>query len=189
MKENQLNNRTLMISRVIHTSPVNVYRAWTEPDLLKQWFAPKPWTTPEAHLDVRAGGGNLIVMRSPEGVDFPNRGQYLEVIPNQKLVFTDAYTGDWQPSERPYMTVVLSFEPDGINTKYSAAVQHWSETDREDHEKRGFYEGWGICADQLIALVENLPETKRMDGLLLQLAAPARRAIVRSGVTTLEDLA
>ena len=67
-------------------------RAWTEPALLKQWFAPLPWTTPHAELDVRPGGANLIVMRGPDGTIFPTAGVYLEVVQNERLVFTDAYT-------------------------------------------------------------------------------------------------
>ena len=49
-----------------------------------------------AELDVRPGGANFIVMRMPDGMEMPNRGVYLE-IPNQKLVFTDAYVKAWEP--------------------------------------------------------------------------------------------
>ena len=61
------------------------------PTLLKQWFAPLPYTTPVAELDVRPGGSAFIVMRGPDGKDLPNRGVYLEVVPNERLVSTDAY--------------------------------------------------------------------------------------------------
>ena len=54
-----------------------------------QSFAPLPWTTPRAELDVRPGGANMIVMRNPEGEEFPNHGVYLEVVRNKRLVFTD----------------------------------------------------------------------------------------------------
>ena len=83
------------------------------PELLKQWFAPLPYTTPHAELDVRPGGSSLIVMRGPDGNEFPNRGVYLEVVPNERLVFTDAFTKAWEPSEKPFMTVVLTFEDVG----------------------------------------------------------------------------
>src|SRR4051812_26641863 len=104
-------DRELKLTRLIDAPREAVYRAWTDPELLKQWFAPLPWTTPEAKLELRAGGANLIVMRSPEGQDMPNAGSYLEVVPNEKLVFTDAYQGAWTPREgKPFMTVVLTFE-------------------------------------------------------------------------------
>jgi uncharacterized protein YndB with AHSA1/START domain len=150
--ETNATNRELVISRIIDAPREKVYRAWTEPELLKQWFAPKPWTTPVAELDVRAGGSNLFVMRSPEGADFPNRGVYLEVVKNERLVFTDAYVKAWEPSEKPFMTVIVTFEDVGGKTKYTARVLHWTVADREAHEKMGFHQGWGQCADQLAAV-------------------------------------
>ena len=54
---------------------------------------------------MRPGGANLVVMRGPDGNDMPNRGVYLEVVKNERLVFTDAYTKAWEPSRKPFMTV------------------------------------------------------------------------------------
>jgi uncharacterized protein YndB with AHSA1/START domain len=149
-------NHELSITRLIDASRAKVYRCWSEPELLKQWFAPAPYTTPVAELDLRPGGGNTIVMRSPEGEDMPNRGQYLEVVPNERIVFTDAYTGDWQPGAKPFMTVILTFEDEGGKTRYTARVRHWSAEDKAAHEKMGFETGWGICADQLAALAKTI---------------------------------
>lgn len=146
--------RHLVLTRTIDATPDKVYKAWTDPELLKQWFAPLPWTTPEAHLDVRVGGASRIVMRSPEGLDIPNPGTFLEVVENERLVFTDAYTGDWEPSEEPFLTVILTFEDRGGKTQYTARVRHWTVADREKHEQMGFHEGWTQCAEQLAALVE-----------------------------------
>jgi len=102
--------RELILTRIIDAPRDKVFRAWTEPELLKQWFAPLPWTTSKAETDTRAGGASLIVMRSPEGNEFPSRGVYLEVVQNERLVFTDAFTKDWEPSEKPFMTLILTFE-------------------------------------------------------------------------------
>jgi uncharacterized protein YndB with AHSA1/START domain len=148
-------DRDLVITRVIDAPREKVFKAWTDPELLKQWFAPLPYTTPIAELDVRPGGANLIVMRDPQGNDLPNRGVYLEVVKNERLVFTNAYTKAWEPSEKPFMTVVLTFENESGKTKYTALVRHWTVADRETHEKMGFYQGWGQCADQLEALVRS----------------------------------
>ena len=95
-------------------------------------------------------------MRGPDGQDMPNRGIYLEVVPNERLVFTDAFTEAWQPSAKPFMTVILTFEPQGAKTLYTARVRHWTVEDREAHEKMGFHQGWGICTDQLAALAATL---------------------------------
>jgi uncharacterized protein YndB with AHSA1/START domain len=149
-------DRELMLTRLIDAPREKLYRAWTEPALLKQWFAPLPWTTPHAELDVRPGGTSTVTMRSPDGNDMPCPGVYLEVVPNQRLVFTDAYTSAWQPSQKPFMTVILTFEDEGARTRYTARVRHWTVADRETHEKIGFHAGWGQCADQLTALVAML---------------------------------
>ena len=149
-------DRELTLTRLIDAPPQNVYRAWTDPALLTQWFAPLPWTTPSAELDVRPGGSSLVVMRSPEGNEFPNHGVYLEVVENRRLVFTDAFVTAWEPSAKPFMTVILTFEDEGGKTRYTARVRHWTVEDREAHEKMGFHQGWGLCADQLAALVARL---------------------------------
>jgi len=145
-------DRDLVLTRIIDAPPEKLFRAWTEPELLKQWFAPLPYNTPVAELDVRPGGAILVVMRGPDGIDMPNRGVYLEVVKNERLVSTDAYTRAWEPSPKPFMTLILTFERQGTKTKYTARVRHWTVADREAHEKMGFHEGWGICADQLAAL-------------------------------------
>lgn len=146
-------DRELIISRIIDAPPERVFKAWTDPELLKQWFAPLPYTTPVAELDVRPGGANLIVMRGPDGNDLPNRGVYLEVVKNEWLVFANAYAKAWEPSEKPFVTVIVTFESEGGKTKYTARVLHWTVADREAHEEMGFHQGWGQCADQLAALV------------------------------------
>ncbi|KFL26717.1 polyketide cyclase [Devosia sp. 17-2-E-8] len=147
-------NRELVLTRLIDAPRERVFAAWTQPDLLKQWFAPRPWSTPVAELDVRTGGWNYVVMRDQDGNDYPNRGMYLEVVPNEKIVFTDAYTGDWQPSDKPFFTAVLTFEDEGGKTRYTARARHWTVEDRQMHEKMGFHEGWGMCADQLEELLK-----------------------------------
>ncbi len=150
-------SRELMLERIIDAPREKLYRCWTEPELLMQWFAPRPWTTPRAELDVRPGGSNLIVMRGPDGTEFPNRGIYLETVENEKLVFTDAFVDAWTPSEKPFMTAIITFEDMGAGrTKYTARALHWNEEDRKTHEEMGFHEGWGQCADQLAALAKTI---------------------------------
>jgi uncharacterized protein YndB with AHSA1/START domain len=149
-------DRELVLTRLIDAPREKLYRAWTDPTLLKQWFAPKPWTTPVVELDVRPGGSVLFVMRSPEGQDMPNHGTYLEVVPNERLVSTDAFTRAWEPSGKPFMLLIVTFEDEGGKTRYTARVRHWTVEDKEAHEKMGFHEGWGLCADQLTALVAKI---------------------------------
>jgi uncharacterized protein YndB with AHSA1/START domain len=148
--------RDLILTRMIDAPPEKVFRAWTEPELVKQWFAPLPWTISAVETDLRAGGSSLVTMRSPEGAEFPNRSVYLEVVKNKRLVVTDAYVRAWEPSEKPFMTAIMTFEEVDGKTKYTARACHWTEADREAHEKMGFHIGWPICAEQLAALVARI---------------------------------
>jgi uncharacterized protein YndB with AHSA1/START domain len=146
----------LVLTRLIDAPREKLFRCWTEPQLLKQWFAPSPYTTPEAEMDLRIGGASRVVMRAPDGQDIPCPGTYLEIVPNEKLVFTDAYTGDWVPSNKPFMTVILTFENEAGKTRYTARVRHWTKEDYDTHVKMGFHEGWGLCTDQLAALARKI---------------------------------
>ncbi len=143
----------LTLTRLIDAPHDLVYKAWIDPDMIKEWFCPRPWRVTHVETDVRAGGATYMIMKGPNGEEFPNRGVYLEVIPGRKLVFTDAYVSAWIPSEKPFMTGVLTFEPEGGKTRYTARVYHWSAADREQHEKMGFHDGWGKATDQLELLL------------------------------------
>jgi uncharacterized protein YndB with AHSA1/START domain len=146
-------SRELVLTRLIDAPRERVFEAWTKPELLKQWFAPLPFTTPVVEIDLRPGGSSYIVMRAPDGNEYPNRGVYLEIVKNEKLVFTDAYTKAWQPSQKPFMTGELTFEDEGGKTRYKAVVRHWTVEDRKTHEQMGFHQGWNQCTDQLEALL------------------------------------
>ncbi len=146
----------LVLDRLVNAPRAALWRCWTDPSLIVKWFTPAPWTTVSADMDVRAGGGSTIVMRSPEGQEFPNPGVFLEVVPGERLVFTDAYTAGWVPSAKPFMTAILTFADEGAGTRYVATVRHWSAEDKRSHEERGFHEGWGKATDQLEALARSL---------------------------------
>lgn len=146
----------LSISRLMAAPRMALYRCWTEPDLIKQWFTPRPWTTPVVEVDVRPGGASHMVFRGPEGQEFPNDGVYLEVVPGERLVFTDAYTSGWVPSAKPFMTGIITFADEAGATRYTAIARHWTADDKKQHEEMGFEEGWGMAADQLEALARSL---------------------------------
>ena len=146
----------LTITRLIDAPREALFRCWTDPDLIPLWFCPPPWGVSEAHTDVRTGGSTLIVMRGPNGEEIPNRGVYLEVIPNEKIVFTDAFTEAWVPSDKPFMTGLLTFANEGGKTRYTAVVRHWTAEDMAQHQAMGFEQGWGIATDQLEALAKRI---------------------------------
>ena len=149
-------DRELVLDRYIDAPRDLVWRCWTDPELLVQWFTPAPWKTKSASVDVRPGGASMVVMLSPDGEEFPNPGVYLEVVPGEKLVFTDAYTEAWTPSAKPFMTGILTFADEGKGTRYRAVVRHWTAEDCKRHEEMGFFPGWNAATDQLEALAKTL---------------------------------
>ena len=129
-------NRHLELVRVIDAPPEKLFRAWTEPELMKKWFCPRPWTTPHIETDARTGGSSFIVMRGPDGQEIPHRGVYLEVVPNRRIVFTDAFVNAWEPSAKPFMVGIVEFQPaPGGKTRYVARAMQHSHHDRHLHNK------------------------------------------------------
>lgn len=150
---------SLSLSRLYDAPPETVFRAWAEPELLRQWFVPKPWRISHVDQQLLPGGRALVVMQDPDGKEYPNDGVFLEVVPNRKIVSTNIFTSGWQPADpQPVRLVaVITFEAEGQNqTRYTASALHWTAADRNTHEKMGFHEGWGICADQLGELLARL---------------------------------
>ena len=88
------NSNDLVLDRMLDAPREKLWRCWTEPELLKQWFCPKPWHVSEARLDLRPGGEFFTVMNGPDGERFDNNGVYLEIAPGERIVFTDAFVPD-----------------------------------------------------------------------------------------------
>lgn len=151
------NDRELVIARKVAASPDKLFRCWTDPALIPEWFCPKPWRAEVVKMDVRPGGVSQTIFHGPDGESFPNDGVYLEVVPNQKLVFTDAFTDGWRTTENPMFTGVITFEDAGDGqTLYIARARHWTRESAEKHAQMGFQEGWGVCAEQMEALAKTL---------------------------------
>lgn len=147
----------LTLQRVMDAPVEKLWRCWTEPKLLEQWFCPKPWHVTDARMDLRPGGESFCVMNGPDGERFENLGVYLEVVPMKRIVTTDAFLPGWIPSERPFMTAETLFDDAGNGrTDYVARALHWTEESMKEHEAMGFHEGWAKAADQLEALAKSL---------------------------------
>jgi uncharacterized protein YndB with AHSA1/START domain len=146
----------LVLERVVDVPPEKVWVAWTQPEHVKKWFTPRPWSTVDCEIDLRPGGIFRSVMRSPEGEDHENVGCFLEVVENERLVWTDALGPGWRPNAEPFMTAVVSLERHGNGTKYTAIAIHKDEADRKKHEEMGFHEGWGKALDQLVEHAKSL---------------------------------
>src|SRR5690606_25602334 len=117
----------LVLDLILDAPREKLWRCWTDMSLLKQWFAPRPWTIAKVDIDFRPGGSSVVVMRDPDGNEYPNPGLVLEVVPNEKLVFTDAYTSAWVPSQKPFMTAIVTLEDAGFGkARYIARARDWT---------------------------------------------------------------
>jgi len=148
----------LVISRLLNAPRAALWRAWTEPALLAEWWCPKPWTTQVKAFDLRPGGDFHTFMQGPDGGTSDNPGCFLDIVPGARLVFTSQLTGGWRPAT-PWMafTAVISLADEQGGTRYVATVMHPDEATRARHEELGFFEGWNLAIDQLEATARQIP--------------------------------
>jgi uncharacterized protein YndB with AHSA1/START domain len=148
----------LTITRIINAPPAKVWKAWSTPEHLAKWWIPAPIECKVVKLDLRPGGGFETLMREG-GEEFKPHLEacFLDVVPEQRLVWTTALAEGWQPIE-PWLalTAIITFAVDGKGTRYSARVLHKSPADGRKHEEMGFQEGWGTTIDQLAAFAQSL---------------------------------
>lgn len=135
----------------------------TEPELIKQWFCPKPWGVADCRVDLRPGGEFYTVMQDPDGNQYPGTACILEVEKQHRFTWTSQLQTHFRPAaaasaddkecaEIP-MTVIISLEQDGEKTHYTAHVMHNTKAFREKHEAMGFYDCWGTTITQLEELL------------------------------------
>ena len=147
----------LVFERAVALSPLQLWDAWTKPELLCQWFCPKPWKVQRAEVDLWPGGRFNNLMQGPEGQQMDNKGMVLEAIAPRRLVWTSALAPGLRPAKAMAMTVIITFTPQESGTLYRARVLHKDAADRKEHESWGFHQGWGIALDQLVELMKGMP--------------------------------
>lgn len=141
----------LVISRLLRVPRALVWKAWTDPAHLKEWWCPKPWTTDVLKFDLTPGGAFHTLMRGPGGETSDNPGAFLEIVPQSRIAWTSALIGDWRPAANPWlpMTAIITMEDEDAGTRYVATLLHKDRATRDQHEQMGFFDGWGTCIDQL----------------------------------------
>lgn len=146
----------LKLTRTLNAPRAVLWDCWTKPEHLMHWFVPRPHKVVACELDVRPGG-KCNTTFEVDGNLMPNNGVYLEVIPGEKLVFTDTYTEGWKPSPEPFMTAIVTFEDAGESkTTYTAIARHRNPESAKQHADMGFYDGWGTVATQLEEYAQGL---------------------------------
>jgi uncharacterized protein YndB with AHSA1/START domain len=152
--------RDLVITRVFDAPRDLVWKAWTEPEHMKRWWGPQHFTAPVCKIDLRVGGTYLYCMRSPEGQDYWGTGVYREVVPLERIVYTDSFAdeqgnrvpashygmgGDW-PSE---LLVTVTFEEHEGKTKFTLRHVGIPSGEMSDLTKSGWNESFDKLAEAL----------------------------------------
>jgi len=147
----------LALERVLDAPRDRVWKAWTTPEHLKRWWAPRPYETAECEMDLRPGGAFYTKMTGPDGFEESGTGCFLEIVEGEKLVWTSALGEGYRPNVLDAegcgafaFTAIVTLEDAGEGrTRYRAVAMHANQADRDTHEQMGFHDGWGTCADQL----------------------------------------
>ena len=148
----------LVLERVVSAAPEDLWRGWTEPELLTRWFTPTPWVTVHAEVDPQPGGVFRTVVRSPDGEESDGSGCVLAAEPGRRFVWTNTLGPGFRPIELddgdfPF-TVELTFTPVEGGTRYRAVARHASAGTAAMHAERGFHDGWGAALDQLLGVLD-----------------------------------
>lgn len=135
----------LAITRAFNIPREELYRAWTDPDLIKRWFAPSDaYAVPEAALEARPGGRYRIVMRAPDGEVHRVGGVYRVCLPPARLVFTWA----WESTPERESLVTAEFGARGAATELVLRHEHFADEAARDRHQQG----WNGCLDRLARL-------------------------------------
>ena len=154
-----------VISRTFDAPRELIWKAWTDPKEMTQWWGPRGFANPVCELDVRVGGAWRIVMRSSEGGDYPCHGFYREIIDQEKLVMTMDVSGhpnEWwdmvlpnrDKTQTPLLAMIqtVTFEKLGGKTKLTVRIRFDSVAIRDSMLKMGMTEGWSQSLDRLAEL-------------------------------------
>jgi uncharacterized protein YndB with AHSA1/START domain len=144
-------DRVLTLTRVFDAPRELVFRVWTKPEHLAQWWGPSDFTLPHCEQDFRVGGKYRFCMRAPDGTDHWVWGEYREIAPPERLAFTwHREDADGKPFNQSVVTVTFDEVDGGRKTKLTLhQAVFWTVDDRDAH--RG---GWSQCIERLGAYVE-----------------------------------
>jgi len=145
-------DRVLVITRIFDAPRSLVFKAWTEPEHMVNWFGPRGFTSKVLKNDLRPGGAYRIHMRGPDGDDHWSQGVFREIVPPERLVMVGSWAdADGNPT-RPETTLTLLFEDVGGKTRltlHNAVFE--SVTARDLHEG-----GWSTSLDCLAVYLATL---------------------------------
>ncbi len=153
-------DREITTSRVFDAPRELVWKAWTEPDQVTQWWGPNGFTTTIHEMDVRPGGVWRFIMHGPDGVDYPNKIVYIEIVNPERLVYNHSDEG--KPG---YFHVTVTFEEQGKKTKITMRSLFASAAERDRVVKEynaieGAKQTLARLAEHLTRIEEGDPKTR-----------------------------
>jgi uncharacterized protein YndB with AHSA1/START domain len=143
----------IRITRVFNAPRALVYKAWTDPDMLVHWFGCAALTTATVEADVRVGGQWRVVMRSPEGEDYPVYGEYLELSPVDRIVMTHQWENNLvsvNPARHNTRVTIQLFEENGSTRLEFRQTGLASIASRDSH-----IGGWCDSMDALMEVLKS----------------------------------
>ncbi|HUG15075.1 MAG TPA: SRPBCC family protein [Thermomicrobiales bacterium] len=146
--------RELLMKREFNAPRELVFEAWTNPEHVSQWFGPRTFTLPVCEIDLRPGGRYHYVMRGPDGADYPMGGDFIEIDPPGRLVYTDRFEIEGMPERESVIT--LTFEERDGKTFMTMHTLYQSAEDRDAVLAMGMVEGMTETLDRLVELLETL---------------------------------
>lgn len=133
---------SVRITRIINAPQADVFKAWTQPELLRKWSCPEGVTLDACEVDLRVGGSYLLKMNTPEKV-YTAFGTYREISPNDRLV----YTWDWKEEEHAVGETVVTVEFNDLGDTTEVVLSH--DGFPAEEAAKGHNEGWTSCVDKL----------------------------------------
>lgn len=140
--------REIVVTRVFDAPKKLVYRAFTEPALVKRWMnGPGGYSMPVCDIDLRVGGSYRYVWKSDkDGSEMGLVGEFREIVPGERIVRTETFQGAWSPGE----TVgTVELEESGGKTTVTTTVVYASKQVRDGMLKSGMKEGMAMSYDRL----------------------------------------
>ncbi|NLT04913.1 MAG: SRPBCC family protein [Solirubrobacterales bacterium] len=147
-KVTTIGDTKILIERELDAPRHLVYEAWTTPELVARWWPSDRGTSVSTEIDLRVGGRWRYVMRTPDGTEVAFHGEYREIVPNERLVSTEAFEGIPDADEHASLNTLTLTEIDG-RTKLEILVEHPTKMGRDMHIESGMEGGLQDALDLL----------------------------------------
>lgn len=149
-------NKTITVVRAFDAPVQDVWNAWTQPEILDQWWAPKPWKSVTVSMDFRDNGAWLYYMEGPDGTRHYCRADYKKIVPNKSFSALDAFTDEKGniTTDLPRMTWNNAFSKSGNGTKVEVVINFSTVEELEKTLEMGFQEGFAAAhrnLDEILA--------------------------------------